>query len=141
MVSNSRSNSKSPPSSSKMTIVTFLNARLCRDGHLSEGAKLVIDTSTGRIVGEIDLQAGTTIDMKKAIIAPGFLELQTNGLRGFHFTHFHDEEGYVDSLNHIAKYLPRTGVTAFYPTIPTVSSDHFKKVRTSKPNVPSFDLS
>lgn len=60
-------------------------------------------------------------------MAPGFLELQTNGAYGFHFTHFTDEEAYQANVHELAKRLPEHGVTGFYPTIPTVTKDVFQK--------------
>ena len=69
------------------------------------------------------------VDLHGAIIAPGFIELQTNGMRAFHFTHFDDADSYAEKLNRVASYLPTQGVTAFYATIPTVASEEFQKVR------------
>jgi N-acetylglucosamine-6-phosphate deacetylase len=68
----------------------------------------------------------TTIDMKGAIIAPGFIELQINGALGFHFAHYSDPKTYQVGVTKLSKYLPSTGTTAFYPTIPTVSEDVFQ---------------
>ena len=68
------------------------------------------------------------MDLEEGIIAPGFLELQTNGLLGFHFTHFKDEAQYGAEIDKVSKYLISEGVTGFWATIPTVSADEFKKV-------------
>ncbi|KAK3670337.1 hypothetical protein LTR78_009791 [Recurvomyces mirabilis] len=85
--------------------------------------------STGRIVSSAEAEGATNFyNMRGGIIAPGYLELQTNGLRGFHFTHFEDEESYLKKLEDACTYLPQTGCTGFYPTIPTVHSDEFKKI-------------
>ncbi|KXS93650.1 hypothetical protein AC578_5318 [Pseudocercospora eumusae] len=109
-------------------LVSLRNVRLCIDGQLHPQAQLDIDTGTGKIVESGDCRNHNTIDLDNAIVAPGFLELQTNGLRGFHFTHFTDAETYTENLKRVAEYLPRTGVTGFYPTVPTVASQEFKKV-------------
>jgi N-acetylglucosamine-6-phosphate deacetylase len=66
--------------------------------------------------------------LEEGIIAPGLLELHTNGLLGFHFTHFNDEEEYAGQIDKAAKFLVTQGVTGFWATIPTVSSDEYKKV-------------
>jgi N-acetylglucosamine-6-phosphate deacetylase len=116
--------------------VIFTNARLCRDGKLVSDEDLAFSPDTGKIVGRSQSQDGTKIDLKGAIVAPGFLELQTNGMRGFHFTHFDNSETYAKKLDEVAKYLPQTGVTGFYPTIPTVHSDEFKRVLRS--DVPRY---
>lgn len=68
------------------------------------------------------------VDFDGAILAPGFIELQTNGMRGFHFTHFDDEHSYAAKIDDVARYLVTQGVTGFYATIPTVASGKFRKV-------------
>lgn len=107
---------------------SFINCRLCKNGDLVSGS-LIINNATGQIVDNIGYVSTDAIDLNGAIIAPGFIELQTNGLRGFHFTHFEDALQYANALNTVARYLPSTGVTGFYVTIPTVASEEFKKVR------------
>ncbi|KAK4548014.1 hypothetical protein LTR36_010734 [Oleoguttula mirabilis] len=108
--------------------ISFINARVCRNGKLVEGETLVISAETDNILPETDNTNGETIDVGGGIIAPGFLELQTNGMRGFHFTHFEDEASYAKNIDDVARYLPQTGVTGFYATIPTVHSDEFQKI-------------
>lgn len=111
-------------------ITIFENCRVCRDGRLVESERLAVSNDTGLLVDEVPLSSSeNTIDLGGAIIAPGLIELQTNGMRGFHFTHFDDRESYAQKLFEVASYLPSTGCTAFYATIPTVSSDDFRKVQ------------
>jgi len=110
---------------------SFLNCRLCRNGEIVEGEQLVVSDDTGDILHRTGYIGGDAVDVEDGIIAPGFLELQTNGLRGFHFTNFQDETSYAKKIDEVAKYLPSTGVTGFYPTIPTVESGEFQKVRMS----------
>lgn len=105
----------------------FTNCRLCIAGKLVQ-RDLVVSNDTGSILDDAPSADRETVDLGGAIVAPGFIELQTNGMRGFHFTHFEDEQSYADEVDEIARYLPSTGCTAFYATIPTVSSDDFKKV-------------
>ncbi|KAK0260768.1 hypothetical protein LTS09_004543 [Friedmanniomyces endolithicus] len=110
----------------------FINARLCIDGQLVNGKTLTI--SDGKIASiesaplATDTSSEEVIDLEGFILSPGFIEIQTNGLRGFHFTHFDDEASYSQKLEEVARYLPQTGVTGFYPTIPTVHSDELKKI-------------
>jgi N-acetylglucosamine-6-phosphate deacetylase len=106
---------------------TFTNCRLCIAGKLVQ-RDLVVSNDIGRILYDAPPTDSENVDLGGAIVAPGFIELQTNGMRGFHFTHFEDEQSYADEVDEIARYLPSTGCTAFYATIPTVSSDDFKKV-------------
>ncbi|KAK0894581.1 hypothetical protein LTR02_012210 [Friedmanniomyces endolithicus] len=110
----------------------FINAQLCIDGQLVNGKTLTISDGT---IASIESEPHTTdtdreevVDLEGLIISPGFIEIQTNGLRGFHFTHFDDEATYSQKLEEVARYLPQTGVTGFYPTVPTVHSDEFKKI-------------
>ncbi|KAK5678070.1 hypothetical protein LTS10_009239 [Elasticomyces elasticus] len=108
---------------------TIFNARLCIDGQLVSGKALTV--SDGIITSISDTSTvdnHEAINLNGAILSPGFLELQTNGLRGFHFTHFDNETAYSQKLEEVARYLPQTGVTGFYPTIPTVHSDDFKRI-------------
>lgn len=69
-----------------------------------------------------------TIDLQGAILAPGFIELQTNGALGFHFAHEKPPSEYKAGVEKLAKYLPSTGVTGFFPTVPTVPARVFQHV-------------
>jgi N-acetylglucosamine-6-phosphate deacetylase len=110
-----------------MATTVFTNCRVCEGGRLVQ-KNLVVSNDTGRIVDGDSSSGESTVDLDGAIIAPGLIELQTNGMRGFHFTHFEDEQSYAQKVDDVARYLPSTGCTSFYATIPTVSSDDFKKV-------------
>ncbi|EKD17013.1 putative n-acetylglucosamine-6-phosphate deacetylase [Drepanopeziza brunnea f. sp. 'multigermtubi' MB_m1] len=105
----------------------FINCRKCTTGILVP-APLTIDSSSGLIIPNTPLPPNTQrVDLKNAIISPGFLELQTNGALGFHFTHYSEPEYYQAGVRNIARYLPSTGVTGFYPTIPTVPPAIFQR--------------
>ncbi|PIB01737.1 putative N-acetylglucosamine-6-phosphate deacetylase [Cercospora beticola] len=111
-----------------MSTTTLSNARLCRSGVLIDNEKLVISTETGKILPNTVHDEGNIIDLAGAIIAPGYLELQTNGVRGFHFTHFENKTKYAEKLDEASRFLATTGVTGFYPTIPTVPVQHYHKL-------------
>ena len=103
----------------------FINCRQCINGKLV-GAPLTVD-SNGLILPNSPLPPNTQqVDFKNSIISPGFIELQINGALGFHFAHYYDPESYQAGVRKLAKYLPSTGVTGFYPTIPTVSPHVFQ---------------
>lgn len=106
---------------------SFPNCRICKDGKLVK-ENLTLSNETGQFVDSHGYISTDAIDLKGKIIAPGFIELQTNGMRGFHFTHFKDEDSYAKKLDEVAQYLPSQGVTGLYVTIPTVASQEFKKV-------------
>lgn len=110
-----------------MATTAFTNCRVCEGGRLVH-KNLVVSNGTGRIVDGDSFSGESMVDLGGAIVAPGLIELQTNGMRGFHFTHFEDEQSYAQKVEEVARYLPSTGCTSFYATIPTVSSDDFKKV-------------
>jgi len=57
--------------------------------------------------------AGRVIEVGAGWIAPGFIDLQVNGALG------HDFGGAPAALAAVAGWLPRTGVTAFLPTLIT----------------------
>ena len=105
---------------------SFLNCRLCIGGKLVED-QLVVSDDTGLILPRTGY-IGDAVDLEEGIIAPGLLELHTNGLLGFHFTHFSNEKEYAGQIDKAAKFLVTQGVTGFWATIPTVSSDEYKKV-------------
>lgn len=111
-----------------MSFITFFNARLCRNGVLVEGEHLVVCSETGLILPTTGYIGGDSVDLDGAIIAPGYLELQTNGVKGFHFTDFQDNESYAQRLDEAARFMVTTGVTAFYPTVPTVPVEDYQKV-------------
>lgn len=112
-----------------MPATVFTNCRVCVAGKLVH-RELVVSNDTGRIADAIPSDGHSTVDLRGAIVAPGLIELQTNGMRGFHFTHFEDAQSYAKKVEDVARYLPSTGCTSFYATIPTVTSDDFKKVGT-----------
>ena len=114
----------------KKKAVYFINCQQCIDGDLVDRPLMVCPRS-GRIVEQNSVSECKVIDLKGGIIAPGFLELQINGLLGFHFTSLVDEEQYRLQLRRVASYLVRTGVTAFWVTIPTVTAADFRRVRTT----------
>ena len=112
---------------------SFLNCRLCINGELVRD-RLVVSDDSGLILPTTGYIGGDAVDLDDAIIAPGFLELQTNGALGFHFTHHGDnEELYASEIERISKYLATQGVTGFWATIHTVSSDDYKKVSLEYP--------
>ncbi|OCK77731.1 carbohydrate esterase family 9 protein [Lepidopterella palustris CBS 459.81] len=106
---------------------TFTNCRYCLNGELVDD-HLVISDEKGTILRREGYIGGEIVDLEDAIIAPGFLELQTNGVNGFHFTHFVNETQYERKLEETARYYVTQGVTGFWATIPTVAEEEFKKI-------------
>jgi N-acetylglucosamine-6-phosphate deacetylase len=107
----------------------FTNCRYVLDGQLVED-HLIISDETSLILKRDGYIGGEAVDLDDNIIAPGFIELHTNGANGFHFTHFSDQQSYTTKVDEIARYYATQGVTGFYATLPTVHSDEFQKVGT-----------
>lgn len=105
----------------------FTNCRFVLNGELVED-HLVISDETGLILKREGYIGGEAIDLEDNIIAPGFLELHTNGANGFHFTHFEDEKSYSKKVDDIARYYATQGVTGFWATIPTVKAETFQRI-------------
>jgi N-acetylglucosamine-6-phosphate deacetylase len=85
---------------------------------IAEGSVLV---ENGRVSwvrpGRIDVAATELIDGPGQVITPGFIDLQVNGFAG------NDAAAGTDSISSIAAALPRTGITAFLPTMITAQLD------------------
>jgi N-acetylglucosamine-6-phosphate deacetylase len=113
---------------------TFTNCRLCVNGELVEGERLVVSEDDGTILEPTGYIGGEIIDLDDAIIAPGFLELHTNGVNGFHYTNFESASDYGTQLEKVSSYYPSQGITGFWATIPTVEPELYKKVD-GKPNI------
>ncbi|RDL39269.1 uncharacterized protein BP5553_03609 [Venustampulla echinocandica] len=110
-----------------MSTVQFVNCRQCKNGRLIS-SPLTVDTN-GFIIPNSPIPPHTgVVDIEGAIISPGFLELQINGALGFHFAHYEDPKSYQAGVRKLAKYLPSTGVTGFFPTVPTVPAGVFHAV-------------
>ncbi|KAF2143250.1 carbohydrate esterase family 9 protein [Aplosporella prunicola CBS 121167] len=106
---------------------TFTNCRYCLDGALVDD-HLVISEETGKIIKRTGYIGGEIVDLEGNIIAPGLLELHTNGVNGFHFTHFENNHQYELKLKETAEFYVTQGVTGFWATLPTVPPETFQKI-------------
>lgn len=107
---------------------TFTNCRLCINGKIVYGERLVVSEDTGRILKSTGYIGGEIVDLDDAIVAPGFLELHTNGANGFHYTSYTNDTEYAESVQKIAQWYPSRGITAFWATVPTVESKFYHSV-------------
>ncbi|TGO21449.1 hypothetical protein BPAE_0218g00010 [Botrytis paeoniae] len=105
----------------------FINCWKCSHGNL-DNFPLTINEDGMIIDNEFCDAYAEVVDLKNSIIAPGFIELQINGALGFHFANYVDPTSYHNGVRNLSQYLPSTGVTAFYPTVPTVRPDVFHNV-------------
>ncbi len=126
--------------------IQLVNARVYQDGYIPPPrpestpgplSRIFVDRDTGLIsrgpASAID--AMETIDLENRILAPAFLELQTNGCVGVHFTQYTCDEEYLANLEKVGRWMATKGVGGWWATIPTVSKEVYRKV---KPNTFSF---
>ena len=85
------------------------NARVLVGGKIVSGADVLIEGGRIAAVGE-GLKGGEEIDARCALLAPGFVDLHIHGCAG------DDAMDGGDAVKRMAKWLPRTGTTAFLPT-------------------------
>lgn len=88
---------------------------------ISSGVELgivTIEIEDGRI-GELHegAQEGAWMIPEGWTLAPGLIDLQVNGLAGIHLA------SDPDQLGEVVRLLPRAGVTAFLPTLPSPSKE------------------
>jgi hypothetical protein len=107
---------------------TFTNCRLCINGKIVEGERLVVSQDDGQILESTGYIGGEIVDLDDAIIAPGFLELHTNGANGFHYTNSASDTEYEAQLKNVASFYPSHGVTGFWATVPTIEPALYDKV-------------
>lgn len=108
-------------------VKAFVNGRVCRRGQ-EIVESIYVDEESGMIIRQPAEMPSDFVDLKGRLLAPAFLELQTNGCLGFHFTSFKDAESYDEELKRISRHLVSWGVGGFYVTLPTVHRDIFKQV-------------
>lgn len=77
-----------------MSTTDFTNCRVCEGGRLVH-KDLAVSNDSGRIVDGTSSGHESKVDLGGAIVGPGLIELQTNGMKGFHFTHFEGENSYA----------------------------------------------
>lgn len=108
-------------------IKAFVNGRICFHGRWLMQS-IYVDEETGMIVQQPAEMPTDFVDLKDNVLAPAYLELQTNGSLGFHFTAFKDPHVYQEDLGKTSRHLVKQGVAGFYVTLPTVHRDVFTKV-------------
>lgn len=110
-------------------IKAFVNGQVCFRGQ-ALNQSVYVDEDTGLVIQQPAEMPSDFVDLKGGLLAPAYLELQTNGCMGMHFTNFKDPQSYQEGLQKVSRHLIRQGVGAFYVTLPTVHRDVFTKVIT-----------
>lgn len=117
-----------------MSYTRFTNCDLCDNGKIYKNKDLFIDTNTGKIVSEPNSGNVKIVDLQGGILAPGFIDIQNNGIYGLNFSNLNStsteqdikefKEFYRDAMR---KYLT-TGVTAMCPTVTSSFPEVYEKV-------------
>lgn len=122
-------------------VKAFINGRVCYRGQ-EINESVYVDEGSGMIIRQPAEMPSDFVDLKGRLCVPAFLEMQTNGCLGFHFTNFRDAQSYNEELGRISRHLASQGVGGFYVTLPTVHRDVFRKVFVAfLPCVSAFDPS
>jgi len=116
-------------------VTKFTNGYLCDNGVLVK-QDLYIDDATHRIIDRpVDSSVVTSVvDLKNQILAPGYLDIQNNGIYGVNFSNLSSNSTATDVANFKAKYHDAmhkylsTGVTAICPTVTSNFPDVYPKV-------------
>ena len=108
-------------------VKAFINGQTCLHGRTLRQT-VYVDEQTGLIIPQPAQMPKDFVDLNGRILAPAYLELQTNGCVGIHFTNFRDPQSYCEGLQKVSRHLVRQGVGAFYATLPTVHREVFSKV-------------
>ncbi|GIP43015.1 N-acetylglucosamine-6-phosphate deacetylase [Paenibacillus sp. J45TS6] len=93
---------------------------ICKDGKISE-IKVLSSTPAKRNERSCDLHE---IKEGLPLIGPGLVDLQINGFQGYDFNHRHLTSETVKS---VTRLLLQQGVTSYYPTLITESSEHIER--------------
>ena len=90
-----------------------------------------VDEETGFMVLKPDEMPEDFVDLKEQVLSPAFIELQTNGALGFHFTQYTDGPTHDDNLHAVSRHYLSQGVGSFYITLPTIQGIILEKVQPS----------
>ncbi|EXJ89461.1 N-acetylglucosamine-6-phosphate deacetylase [Capronia epimyces CBS 606.96] len=112
----------------------FTNCLLCIQGELV-AQDLYFSADAGLITPNYYYRSEGVerIDLNGRIVAPGYLELQTNGTHGVHFTRLakagaESPQETERKLHEVSRVELSHGVTAWWATVPTVAVDEWTKI-------------
>lgn len=114
-----------------MSLTKYTNGFICDDGRLTQGS-VYVDNATQKIVAAPTSDAAVTkvIDLHGEILAPGFIDIQNNGIYGVNFSNLTLESSEADTRKFESQYHQAmkqyltTGVTLMCPTV----TSNFPKV-------------
>ncbi len=100
------------------SVTKFFNGRIVQEEGLFEKDIFV---QQGKFIHP-QSSADFEIDLKGAILSPGYIDLQLNGAFGF------DLSSDIHCVDEVAKKLPQYGVTAFLPTLISSSLTQYQQL-------------
>lgn len=123
---------------STMSYTKFINGHLCDNGIIYYDTELFIDNKSGKIISEIPQDVSKSsiklVDLQGNILAPGFIDIQNNGIYGLNFSSLNEHSTPSDITNFknfykdaMFKYLA-TGVTSICPTVTSSFPQVYEKV-------------
>ena len=112
-------------------LLCFTNCHLLHHGEALP-ADLYFSSVTGLITPNYYFRTDnvTRIDLGGLCVSPGFLDLQTNGMGGVHFSRIGEGGGEADEehLSRVAVMEVRRGVTGWWATVPTVERSRWREI-------------
>ncbi|XP_075676708.1 N-acetylglucosamine-6-phosphate deacetylase [Dermatophagoides pteronyssinus] len=112
---------------SNKPIIRFKNVKLIKNGRLVVDDLWIQDDiiiNPEPLFFEQQKEADIVVDCQRAIIAPGYIDLQINGGFGYDFST--PEIDINQALNVVGTNLVRYGVTSFCPTLITQPSSNYR---------------
>ncbi|KAG7192534.1 uncharacterized protein KQ657_001629 [Scheffersomyces spartinae] len=113
-------------------VTRFYNGALCDKGVLKENTTLYVDETTGVILDGSKINVNNVdkhIDLQGNVLAPGFLDIQNNGVYGFNFAIMEgSERQFTDDYQKAMTRYMSTGVTGVCPTVISADKTTYQKV-------------
>lgn len=114
---------------------TFTNCRLCINGKIVDGERLVVSQDTGQILKSTGYIGGDIIDLDGDIIAPGYLDLNAFGRQKPPTSSSTGKQEHDVWLQELSEKYVFEGVVGFWTTTSNaspVSSNHANASRSAK---------
>lgn len=118
-----------------MSLTKYTNGFICDDGRLTQGS-VYVDNATQKIVTAPTSDAKVTkvVDLHGEILAPGYIDIQNNGIYGVNFSNLTSDASDADTrrferdYHQAMKQYLTTGVTLICPTVTSNFPNVYPKV-------------
>lgn len=117
-------------------LLQFTNCHLCDNGTITHNTDLFVDSETGKIVAPPKSKKVLVkkVDLQGQILAPGYIDIQNNGIYGLNFSNLKEDSTAEDVARFkafyrdaMSKYM-KTGVTSMCPTVTSNFPATYEKV-------------